>query len=203
MTKLTHEISRLVMSALLLTVLGAGVALAQTRGYVTNFDFNSSVSVIDITTNTVIATIATGTNTISFSDQVVAFTPDGTRAYVTNQLADTVFVIDTATNTVIATIAMGPFAFPHGVAVTPDGLRVYVVNQGLGTVSVIDRATNTVIDTIPVGSNPFGIAIMPSLAPQTKDECKDGGYKKFVPPAGPFKNQGQCIKFVNDSIRGS
>jgi YVTN family beta-propeller protein len=122
-----------------------------------------------------------------------------TRAYVTNRSDNTVSVIDTATNTVIATIPLGTFAFPHGVAVTPDGLRVYVVNSALGTVSVIDTATNTVVTTISVGSNPFGLAIMPSIAPKTKDECKNGGYKKFVPPVGPFKNQGQCIKFVNDS----
>lgn len=37
---------RVVVSVLLLTGFGAGAALAQTRGYVTNFDFNN-VSVID------------------------------------------------------------------------------------------------------------------------------------------------------------
>jgi hypothetical protein len=44
-----------------------------------------------------------------------------------------------------------------------------------------------------------GIAITPApIAPKSKDDCKDGGYKKFGPPAGPFENQGQCIKYVNE-----
>jgi YVTN family beta-propeller protein len=77
--------------------------------------------------------------------------------------------------------------------------RAYVSNQLVDKVFVIDTTTNTIIATIPVGSNPVGAAIMPSAAPKTKDECKNDGYKKFVPPAGPFKNQGQCIKFVINS----
>ena len=46
-----------------------------------------------------------------------------TRAYVTNQLDNTVSVIDTATHTVLATIPVG--AVPVGVAITPDGTRAY------------------------------------------------------------------------------
>jgi len=46
-----------------------------------------------------------------------------TRAYVTNQLDNTVLVIDTATNTVVASI---PAANPQEVAITPDGTRAYV-----------------------------------------------------------------------------
>jgi DNA-binding beta-propeller fold protein YncE len=64
---------------------------------------------------------------------------------------------------------------------------------------VIDRITNTVVATIPVGTNPAVIAFMSSAAPKTKDDCRNGGYKKFMPPVGPFKNQGQCIKFINKS----
>jgi hypothetical protein len=32
--------------------------------------------------------------------------------------------------------------------------------------------------------------------PTSKEQCKDGGYQNFGPPAGPFKNQGQCISYV-------
>ena len=116
-----------------------------------------------------------------------------TRAYVTN--FDTVSVIDTATNTVVATIPVG--VFPDGVAITPDGTRAYVVTEGPNAVSVIDTATNTVVATIPVGLAPFGVAITPApQAPRSKEECEHGGYKKFGPPAGPFKNQGQCVRYV-------
>jgi hypothetical protein len=28
-----------------------------------------------------------------------------------------------------------------------------------------------------------------------KDDCKDGGWQKFIYPPGPFKNQGQCVSY--------
>jgi YVTN family beta-propeller protein len=75
--------------------------------------------------------------------------------------------------------------------------RAYVANFGSNTVSVIDTATNTVVATITVGPQPLGIAITPApQAPTSKEQCKHGGYLKFGPPAGPFKNQGQCISYV-------
>ena len=35
------------------------------------------------------------------------------------------------------------------------------------------------------------------LSPTTKDQCKNGGWKQYEGPNGPFKNQGDCIQFVN------
>lgn len=71
--------------------------------YLTN-QGNDTVSVVDITTNTVIATVPVGTQPFG-----VAVTAGGTRAYVCN--VDSMSVIDTATNTVIATLSLpeGPF----------------------------------------------------------------------------------------------
>ncbi len=66
-----------------------------------------------------------------------------------------------------------------------------------GTVSVIDTTINTVVATIPVGMGPVAVAITP--LPRTlmdKEQCKHHGYLKFGPPAGPFKNQGQCVSYV-------
>lgn len=64
---------------------------AQTRAYVSNAN-DSTVSVIDTTTNTVIATVPVGAGPFE-----VAITPDGARVYVANNISDAVFVIDTAT----------------------------------------------------------------------------------------------------------
>ena len=149
------------------------------------------VLVIDTATNTVVATIAVGQTPFG-----VAITPDGTRAYVTNQNSNTVSVIDTATNTVVATIPVG--LRPAGVAITPDGTRAYVANVCRdNTVSVIDTATNTVVATIAVGSLPLWVAITPApRVPTSIEQCEHGGYLKFGPPAGPFKNQGQCVSYV-------
>ena len=72
----------------------------------------------------------------------------------------------------------------------------YVTNLS-GTVSVIDTTTNTVVATIPVGSGPVAVAITPvRRTPTSKEQCKHHGYLNFGPPAGPFKNQGRCISYV-------
>ncbi|MGB4781741.1 YncE family protein, partial [Candidatus Methylomirabilis sp.] len=93
----------------------------------------------------------------------VAITPNGTRAYVTNQGSNNVSVIDTATNAVTATITVG--SSPAGVAITPNGARAYVANFGFNTVSVIDTATNTVVvSSIPVGLRPDFLAVSPDGA---------------------------------------
>jgi YVTN family beta-propeller protein len=99
------------------------------------------------------------------------------------------------TNTVVANVLVGPQ--PEAVAITPDGNRAYVTNGLDNTVSIIDTETNTVVATIPVGLFPEEVAITPvPQAPESKEECKHGGYLKFGPPAGPFKNQGQCVSYV-------
>jgi YVTN family beta-propeller protein len=128
-------------------------AAAGSRAYVTN-NVDNTVSVIDMATNTVTATIAVGSN-----PGEVAVSADGSHAYVTNYGGGTVSVIDTSTNTVTATITVG--SEPVGVALSPDGSHAYVANNNSGTVSVIDTATNTVTATITVGSNPFGVAVSP------------------------------------------
>tara|TARA_B100000315_G_scaffold260775_1_gene325086 strand:+ start:1015 stop:1377 length:363 start_codon:yes stop_codon:yes gene_type:complete len=87
------------------------VTQSPTRAYVTN-NASGTVSVIDVATNTVIATIP-----VEDAPNGVAITPDGTRVYVTNWLSNTVSVIDVSTNTVISTISVGDG--PNGVAITP------------------------------------------------------------------------------------
>jgi YVTN family beta-propeller protein len=171
----------------------AGIAITPdgTKAYVTS-PGAGTVSVVDIATNTVVATISVGTNQTPFD---VAITPNGTRAYVTINSPNVVAVIDTATNTMVATISVG--AGPVGVAVTPDGTRAYVTNDNSNTVSVIDTASNMVIATIPVGVGPVAVAITPApQIPTDKEQCKHHGYLKFGPPAGPFENQGQCVRYV-------
>jgi YVTN family beta-propeller protein len=121
--------------------------------YITNSASNS-VSVIDVATNTVIATIPVGSEPYG-----VAVSPDGARVYVTNFGSNDVSVISTATNTVTGTVMVG--RKPRGVAVTPDSAHIYVGNRDDSTVSVISASTNTVTATITVGSSPSGVAVTP------------------------------------------
>jgi len=161
-----------------------------TRAYVANQYPSNLVSVIDIAENSVVKTIPGGQTPVG-----VAISPNGMRAYVTNDFANTVSVIDTVTNTVIATIPVG--LEPFGVAITPDGARAYVANAGSKTVSVISTATNTVVAAIPVAPIPRWVAVTPApQVPKDKEQCKHDGYRKFGPPVGPFKNQGQCVSYV-------
>lgn len=176
---------------------GMSTAQAQARAYVAN-GCDLTVGVIDTSTNTVIATIP-----IESVPRDLVVTPDGTRVYVTTLNTNTLTVIDTATNTVIATIPTG--FTPIGVAITPDGTRAYATSLSSIIITVIDTATNTVVETLTDGiSCPDGIAFTTApLAPTSKDDCKNGGYKRFGPPAGPFRNQGQCVSYVQSHSGGS
>jgi len=121
--------------------------------YVANAGSNS-VSVINPTTNTVVATVTVGHNPVH-----VAVTPNGANAYVSNAGANTVSVINTATNSVVATVQVG--FNPVHAAVTPNGSSVYVTNVRSNSVSVISTATNAVLATVSVGANPVHVAITP------------------------------------------
>ncbi|MDD4248563.1 MAG: PKD domain-containing protein, partial [Methanosarcina sp.] len=121
--------------------------------YITNA-VSSSVSVIDIATNTVVATVP-----IESYPEGVAVSPTRKNVYITSPGSDTVSVIDTITNNVTATINVG--WYPWGVAVTPDGKKVYVANQLSNDVSVIDAKTNNVTTTINFVQDPYGVAVKP------------------------------------------
>ena len=110
--------------------------------YITNFDSNT-VSVIDVSSNTVIETVSVGINPIG-----VATSPDGSKVFVTNNNSNTVSEIDTISNTVSATIGVGDN--PYGAAVSPDGNTLYVANYSSHTLSVIDVLTNAVTANISV-----------------------------------------------------
>jgi YVTN family beta-propeller protein len=100
----------------------------------------STVSVIDVRTNTVIANIP-----VCGSPRGVAVTPNGLKAYVA--CGSGVNVIDTVKNTVVATLPLG--GTPWGIAITPNGTRAYVTHWSATQVSVIDTATDTLLAPIP------------------------------------------------------
>jgi DNA-binding beta-propeller fold protein YncE len=169
--------------ALSLVMTPAAPAMAAPFAYVTNFDVGGA-SVIDVATNTVVATLPSlGTN--AYAPFEVAVTPDGKHAYVSCQCtslppnvvppsgfdAPLLSVIDTTTNT-LATQVFGPTFTDQGtfgLAVTPDGSRVYVAgNAGIfpsssPTIFVIDTATNTLVANITDSrlNNPKEVTITP------------------------------------------
>lgn len=120
-----------------------------TRVYVSKYHSNT-VSVINTSTNAVIAVVPVGNNPSG-----MAISPDGSKIYVTNTGQNTVFVINTATNAVDATMVVG--TAPHGIDLSPDGSQLYVANTGSNNVSVINTANYSLIATILVGTNPHAL----------------------------------------------
>jgi YVTN family beta-propeller protein len=96
------------------------------RVYVTN-EGNNSVSVIDTSTNNVIATVNVGIN-----PNGIAVTPDGKKVYVANHYSNNVSVIDTALNEVTATLNVGNG--PIGVALG----KLNVTSSETGNVTNIE-----------------------------------------------------------------
>jgi molecular chaperone DnaK len=113
-----------------------------------------AVDVLDIASNTVIATIPQPARPF-----LPAVTPDGKRLFVPNHDIAAVSVIDTATNAIIAQIKVAPN--PHWVAFSLDGRLTYTANHESNVVSVIDTATLRVLATIPVGASPHSVAVSP------------------------------------------
>lgn len=151
----------------------AGLAITPNNlfAYVANNNDNSipgadNVSVINLCTNTVVATI----NDPSFNQAyTVTINAAGTLAYVTNSNSTTVTIIDIATNTVSGVI--NGFDGPSGLVISPNGTTAYVnnyggpegVQSGNGTtISVVNLATNTIVGTITVGLAPASLAISPN-----------------------------------------
>ncbi len=88
----------------------------------------------------------------------VAFSPDASRAWVSNSNSNSVVVIDTGTRMIEATVAVG--TNPSGLSVTPDGSTVYVANVDSQTVSAINTADLSVTTIeINASTGPSSIAI--------------------------------------------
>src|SRR5438876_258872 len=87
----------------------------------------------------------------------VAFTLDGSRAYVSHGQSGDVRVLDTVSLRVLAAIPVGPRTW--WTALTPDGRFLWATVGRPNEVAVIDTQSNTVVARVPCGTLPWGIAI--------------------------------------------
>jgi YVTN family beta-propeller protein len=92
-------------------------------------------------------------------DQVptdVAFSPDGSWAYVTNQWARTVGIVDARTSRQVHAVPVS--GDPYRVTVGPEGQQIYVTTNN-GNLVLIDSAMRRVARTVHLGGNLNGLAI--------------------------------------------
>ena len=127
----------------------------------------ASLEVIDTLSNSLKATITFG----KIPDvllSAVALAPDGSRAYVGNEVGNEIWMINTATNSIAGTISTGRKSISD-LAFSTDGKSMYAISYaqvGFATaffLDVIDTRTNTVAASIALGDGevPLQIAITP------------------------------------------
>lgn len=140
------------------------------------------VTIVTTEPFTVVGTIAVGRDPWN-----IAFTPDGSKAYVTEVGDGTVSVIDTASRTVKTTI---PVTTPgglsvRGVVVSPDGLYAYVSDEADSVVVQIDTSTDTKTSTTlsVAAPGPYGLAFSPDGGELWTGGPGGNGVTRFAYPA--------------------
>ncbi len=141
------------------------LAAASVRIYQTN-SAGDAVDVIDPATNRVVMQIKDVE-----VPHGVAFSPDGTRAYISCEAESTLWSVDTKTGKLIAKAPLT--GHPNNIAISKDGGRVFVaiVTQP-GAVDVIDTASMKNIKSIAV---------------------KGGVHNTYVTPDGKFALAGSIV----------
>jgi len=127
-----------------------------------------TVSVIDTTANP--PTTVGNPISVGFHPVKIAFSPDGTRAYVASSVDSTIEVIDTAK--VIDTPATSKLTGiltqdePNGLVVGAKGKRLYVAlfgrDGGAREVEVLSPISGATIALITVGNGPLAVALTPT-----------------------------------------
>jgi YVTN family beta-propeller protein len=113
---------------------------------------DGGVSVIDVSTRTVVATLELKTQ----RSNRLKFTPDGGRVLISDLDAGQLLVIDARTRKEITRLAVG--RQPEGILIVPDGSRAYVSEFADDRVAIVDLKTLTVTARLSPGRGPDGLA---------------------------------------------
>jgi hypothetical protein len=92
------------------------------------------------------------------------------------------------------------FTCPTTLAGMPAGSKVSFVALNVGDTSANDAGLAGYLDNVVISnvndSTTYDFELLNT--PDSKDQCKDGGYKNYTDDNGVvFRNQGQCVKYVN------
>ena len=158
-------------------------------------DFTNSIYTINPATG--VATLIGNTGIIGAT---LAFGPDGT-LYQTSAVFDEVgFVagylntLDPDTGAVLTT--SGPFTSEHvgGLAVRPTDGVILASGGDAGRLWTLSPTGTQILLGVTNIGGVGDLAFTP--LPTSADQCKNGGWQRFSFPYS-FKNQGDCIQFVN------
>lgn len=111
-----------------------------------------SVSIIDVATKKVTATLDLETN----RSNRLKFTPDGKLVLISDDGGAGLVIVDAATRKARTRLKLG--RGPEGIVVQPDGLKAYVALSGENAVAVIDLKTLEVAGKVATGNGPDGLA---------------------------------------------
>jgi YVTN family beta-propeller protein len=146
--------TKAVMQTIAVGIMPVGAWPASNGKMYADNEGSQTVSEIDVTTNSVTATINLG-----FKPGYVAY----------NSLNAELWVTDATNGKVVYYTLVGSIwtnqgnittgADAHAIAFSGDGSKAYITNQGANTVSVINVSNHTVTNTINVGSKPNGIIL--------------------------------------------
>lgn len=121
----------------------------------------ATVSLVDVASGEVVATLPTGAG-----PHEVAVSPDGRTALVADyggrEPGRTLTVIDLGKRGVARTIDLGEHRRPHGVAFLPDGRRAVVTAEASKALLVVDVEAGKVEQAIPTGAE---VSHMVALSP--------------------------------------
>lgn len=160
------RIGSALLGALMVALLAAAPASAETRLYVANAG-SDSIGGFSIADDGGLTALNGSPYATAGGPLGVSITPDGKHLYASNSLAGSVSAFSIGNGGALSPVPGSPFAAggsPAGTAITPDGSHLYVANTGTNNVSVFtvegDGSLGPVADApFGVGQNPVGLAV--------------------------------------------
>ena len=113
---------------------------------------DGGVSIIDVASKKVIATMSLGTK----RSNRLKFTPDGRRVLLTDLDAGELLVLDAPARKEIMRLKLGKS--PEGILMAKDGSRAYVCVAGDDRIDIVDLKTLQVTGHLTTGKGPDGMA---------------------------------------------
>ena len=114
----------------------------------------------------------------------IAFSPDGSKAWVLNAGDSTITPID-ATTFAAGTPFPSQVIAPIFVKVTPNGKALLLPGSGSNQLAVISTANTAGVKLVPVGATPLGVAVLPDSSAAYVGNNADGTVSVVALGANP------------------